>query len=130
MAAAKLDIYIEQGATFSLTVTFRAPPVPPSLTGVPINLTGYTYRGKIRKRLSDTQVIVDLTCTILDQTTNTGQVTFSLTAAQTAAIALKPQKTATRVPEPFAYDIEVVYPNSTVDRVLEGVANISPEVTK
>lgn len=126
MAAGKLDLYIEQGSTFfrKLKFTDNQP------TPVEIDLTGYTYAGKIRKTIGDGTVLANFTCTVLNQLTNPGEMTVELTAAQTAALPLKAQKTATRVTEAFAYDVEVTYPSGVVERVLEGVCNVSPEVTR
>ena len=127
MPAAKLDIYIEQGAHFyrKLKFTDNATPTPN-----PMNLTGYTYRGQIRKTIADSTIVKSFTCTVLNQSTNTGEMTMELSDEDTAAIPLKAQKTTSRVTEAMAYDLEVVYPSGDVERVLEGVANISPEVTR
>jgi len=127
MAAGKLDIYIEQGANFyrKLKFTDNASPTPN-----PIDLTGYVYTGKLRKTIDAATSIVDFTCTVLNQGTNPGEMTIQLTNVQTSAIPMKAQKVQQRVTEPFAYDIEVQYPSTYKERVLEGVANVSPEVTR
>lgn len=127
MPAAKLDLYIEQGASFRRVLKFtdNASPTPN-----PIDLTGYSYAGKIRKTIESTPEIVNFTCTVLDQNTNPGEMKIELSSSQTAAIPLKGQKVQERVTEPFAYDIEVTYPSGFVERVLEGVVNVSPEVTR
>lgn len=129
MNPGKLNLTVIQGADFTMPLKFTAPPIPPATSGLPINLTGSTFRGKIKKNISDTISIVSFTFAIADQTTNEGEVTVSLTAAQTAAIVLKPQRGQERVFENFVYDIEQIYPSGKIDRILEGVVAISPEVT-
>lgn len=127
MAAAKLNLYLEQGSSFyrKLRFTDNATPTP-----APINLTGMTFAGKIRKNISDVAEILSFTCTILNQSTNPGEMTITLTAIETAGIVLKKQTVQQRVTEPFCYDLELTYPSGTVERILEGVVNISPEVTR
>lgn len=124
MAAAKKDIYIEQGSSFWTKLVFK------DSLNVAIDLTGSTFSAKLRKYLSDATETLTFTCALLDQTTNTGEIEVTLTAVQTAAITLKAQKTAERVPEQFCWDIEQTFPSGKVKRILEGVALVSPEVTK
>jgi hypothetical protein len=57
-------------------------------------------------------------------------MTVELTALQASSIPMKAQKLQERITEPFVYDIEVEYPSGFKERVLEGVANVSPEVTR
>jgi hypothetical protein len=122
--AGKLDFYIEQGATFYRKLVFK------DGNQTELDLTGNQFAGKIRRTISDPNVIVEFTFSVLDQVTNPGEVEVMLTDAQTSAIPTKPQKTAERVPEKFAYDIERTLPGGRKERVLEGVAFVSPEVTK
>lgn len=130
MGAGKLDLYIEQGATFSQKLTLRAPPVAPATIGEPIDLTGCTFEAKLKKNVGDTAVVATFEITVLDQATNTGEILIELPHTVTSAITLKSQKGAVRKTEPFAYDLEQTFPSGKKRRLLEGVANVSPEVTK
>lgn len=127
MAAFKLELYIEQGANFRRKLKFsdNATPTPNA-----IDLTGFVFEGKLRKTIDAQASIVSFTCTVLNQITNPGEMTIELSAAQTSAIPIKAQKVQNRVTEPFAYDLEVTYPSGYKERVLEGVVNVSPEVTR
>lgn len=127
MPAANLDILIEQGANFKRTLKFtdNASPTPNQ-----IDLTGYVYEAKLRKTIDAATAILNFTCTVLNQVTNPGEMTMELTAVQTSSIPVKAQKTQIRVVEPFAYDLEVTYPSGFKERILQGVANVSPEVTR
>ena len=44
MAAGLLNILVEQGSTFSRTLTVE------QTAGVPLNLTGYTFAGKMKRQ--------------------------------------------------------------------------------
>jgi hypothetical protein len=121
MAAAELDLTMEQGATFTRTLTI-------SSDGVPLDLTGRTYRGKIAKFIGGT-TLASFTFTLLDQVTNTGQVTMTLSAAETAALPTKKGTTSTRTTTSLIYDVEQVLADTTVQRILQGTITLSHEVT-
>jgi hypothetical protein len=123
MSAGTYTMAIEQGSTFSVQLTIN------DSSGAPINLTGHVFRGQIRKTISDSTIQASFTFTILDQVTDTGKVVVSLTAAQTTAISFPSQKTVERTDVEMSYDIESEI-SGTVYRWLEGIASISPEVTR
>jgi hypothetical protein len=112
MAAGLLNILIEQGATFSRTLTVESAP------GTPINLTGYTFAGKMRKNLTDTTAAVAFTLSV--SSASSGQVLWTLSATQTDALA----------PQVHRYDIEMTAPGGTVTRILEGEAWVSGSATR
>lgn len=104
------NIYIDQGTTFSLSIGVN------DQNGDPKDLSDYTAAAQMRRSYY-TNSSIDFTAEVslpLD-----GEVTISLTAAQTTAIK------AGR----YVYDIEIESEEETV-RVLEGIVVINPEVTK
>lgn len=122
MAASKLNLRIEQGATYigpgrggNATLKNGTPPVP-------TDLTGCTARMHVRRKLEDTNILVSLT------TENggialggvDGTITLGLTAAQTSAITW-----ATGV-----YDLEIIFATGLVRRLLAGNVTVSKEVTR
>jgi hypothetical protein len=117
MPAGKLDLYIEQGTTFSKTITIK------DGSSVTIDITAWAFSGQIRRTFNSLDIVQALTFTISNQTTNRGEVVVSLTDTQTRAINVS-QKTA-----PYVYDIEVTLAG-VVSRILEGTATISAEVTR
>jgi len=121
MAAGRYDFTIEQGATLTRQVTWQ------DSVGSPIDLTGYTISGKIKRKTSDVQALVSFTITVTNAAL--GQFTFSLTASQTATLPVKHGLDGQKEILECVYDIEAVT-GSTVYRILEGVCSISPEVTK
>jgi len=113
MAAGQLNILIEQGATFNRILTVYS-------TGTtPLNLTGKTLRGQLRKNLSDSTPAGTFTFTLANQSTSPGVATWILSATDTA---LLPAQT-------LRYDVELV-DGTTVTRILEGEAFVSGEVTR
>jgi hypothetical protein len=113
MAAGKLNILIEAGATFNKTITVNA------TAGSPLNLTGKTLRGSVRYKVQDATAAASFTFTLANQITNPGQATWILTATDTALLS------QTRA----VYDVELV-DGATVTRVLEGEVFISLNVTR
>jgi len=115
MAATTYDILIEQGATYSQSITYKD-------NGVAVNLTGYTARMQVRATLEAASALIELT------TANSrialggaaGTITLTISATDTAAL------TSGR----GVYDLELVSGAGIVTRLLQGVATISRNVTR
>lgn len=122
MAAGIYNITIEQGATFTITVTLTDGATP----AVPIDLTGYTGRGQIRLNATDTTALADFTVTVLTPEED-GKVEITLSATDTEAIATTGLN-YTEVLE-AQYDVELVNGDEVI-RLLNGACYISPEITK
>lgn len=117
MAAAKLKLTIEQGATFRKTLTWK--------TGTPavaVDLTGCTARMHIRTEIASPTPLVSLTTEnggiILGGAA--GTIVLLITATATAAIAW----------EAGVYDLEIILANGDVRRLLYGPVAVSLEVTR
>lgn len=127
MAAGTLNITIEQGADFIRVLTIKDGSVPPQ----PIDLTGFIFQGAIRAETCDVSATAAFSFTILNQTTNKGQVEWKMPAAITATIptncvsATDQNFSAT----PYLYDVEMITPIQT-DRIMRGKVQVIPEVTK
>lgn len=117
MSAFKLSLKIDQGSTFNQLVTWK--------TGTPavaVDLTGCTARMQVRSKLESPVVLLSLT------TENggialggiAGTVTLNISAVATAAITWSSA----------VYDLEIVFANATVRRLLAGGVTVSPEVTR
>ena len=77
MPAAYTNIYIEQGATFSTSITLD------DVYGEAYNLIGYTANSQIRKSYYSANATATFSTAI---NSNTGSITLNLTAAVTANI--------------------------------------------
>lgn len=124
MAAGVHDILIEQGATFSMTLTLK------DENKDAIDLSGLAFRGKIKKAFTDTVPQAEFNFNILNQSNaaTKGKVEVSLLATETAVIPVV-VKGASRSLTIMVYDIESESPTGEVIRWLQGDASISPEVT-
>lgn len=110
--ATKLNMTIDQGATFEKTLRFYTDATTPK------DLTGFTFRAQLREDYDDATPAGEFTMTVVDAAQ--GVVNMLLTAAVTAALT----------PGKLRYDVEMVRPNATVRRLFEGVITVTPEVTK
>lgn len=115
MAAGIYDITVEQGATFTLSATWK------DSTGALVNLTGYSARMQIRETYESEEVILSFTSTggsiALGGALGTIVVTGS--ATDTAKIPMTPA----------VYDLELES-GGVVTRLLQGKATITQEVTR
>lgn len=113
--AGKLNIVIEQGATFNPVFTYRDD------QAALINLTGYTARMQIKlKRTSPS--------TIEDMTTVNGKITLG-GAAGTITLLLTDTETAAYTFTSAVYDLELIDASAVVTRLLQGSVVLSTEVT-
>lgn len=118
---AELDITVFQGANFYLPFTLT------DEDNEPVSLTGATIRGKVKNDVDDTAVIMTFTGTVVSGADGEGEVTA--TAAVTAAVVLPASAAKKRPLTKYLYDIEVLFSDGYVQRILEGRCYFSPEVT-
>lgn len=115
MSAGTYHIKIEQGATFSLTLTYK------DSNDAAIDLTNYTARMQLRRRINDTT-------TLLEATTENGRIALG-GAAGTVVITVLATDTANLDPVDGVYDLEIIS-GTAVTRLLGGTFDVSPEVTR
>lgn len=110
------DITIRQGATFTLDVTLE------DELGQVVDLTGASARMQGRERTG-------ASATLFSLTSGGGDITVD-EAAGALAVVIDASTTAGFDFETGVYDLEVVYSDSTVDRIAQGVVTLSREVTR
>ncbi len=111
MTAGKYDITVEQGSDFSLTLTVKE-------GGSVKDLTGFTARGSMRKTFDDATA---------------HDFTFTSDYDATGILVMKMAHTATDDLDAgfYVYDVELVHSgNNTVQRLIEGKAEVTREVTR
>lgn len=112
MAAAYQELYLEQGTTFTTNITLD------DVDGVPFDLTDIQAKSQIRKSYYSANTTAEFTISINGPAE--GLILLSLDAATTSNIA------AGR----YVYDVAIKDTANTVTRVLEGVINVLPQVTR
>ena len=105
------NIFIDQGATFTTTVTVS------DANGDAVSLVGYSVAAQIRKsHLSSTSTA--FTASISNA--SAGEITISLTDSQTTSLE------AGR----YVYDVLITASGGTKTRVVEGQVTVNPSVTR
>ena len=105
------NIFIDQGATFTTTVTVT------DSNGDAVNLSGYSVAAQIRKTFLSSSATA-FTASISNA--SSGEITISLTDTQTTALE------AGR----FVYDVVITASGGTKTRVVEGQVTVNPSVTR
>ena len=112
MSAAYSNLYLEQGTTFSTTITLD------DVYGSVYDLSNYTASSQIRKSYYSANATASFN-TFINVTQ--GNISLSLDANTTANIA----------PGRYLYDAIITDTvNNVVTRVLEGIIEVSPSVTR
>jgi hypothetical protein len=106
------NLAVDQGTTFLATIQVN------DTTGSARDLSGYNGRSQLRRSYFSTSN-VEFTVSITSPAD--GEVKISLTSAQTANLRYGR----------YVYDVELVETASgNVERILEGIVTVYPEVTK
>ena len=112
MAAGTYDIVIDQGSDFAIEIAV-------SQDGVATTLGSHTARAQLRPSPTSGTKTADFVCAITNA--SQGKIKMSLANATTAAIASGK----------YYYDLELVNTSTSVfNRLLQGVARVTPEVTR
>jgi len=117
MAAAQLDLPdIEKGATYRQAIIWQ------NSNKAAINLTGASARMQVRESVDSPNILLELTSNngglIIEPAL--GKINFFISDSNTTALQ----------GEGGVYDLEVVMPDNTVTRLIEGSVVFVPEVTR
>lgn len=113
---AKNDLVIYCGATFIKTWTWKA-------DDVPVDLTGCTLRSQVRQQTNSCTVLIDMT-------TENGMIVLKDAENGTFQMRIEANDTAQLKFLEGVYDLEIVFPDETVVRLLYGKVTLSREVTR
>jgi len=106
------NLFIDQDADFTTTVTVN------DSNGSALDLTGYTALAMIRKTYQSSTATTFTSAFVSPRTT--GQITISLTDVQTAALE----------DGRYVYDLVITDASGIKTRVVEGIATVSPSVSR
>lgn len=110
--APKANIVIDQGSTFETVITLT------SETNLELNIENHTFRGQIRKHFTSSNAY-NFTITKITPYT-AGIISIGLDANTTSSMEMGR----------YMYDVEMVSPGGNVTRIVEGIATVTPEVTR
>jgi len=110
MPAAYQDLYIEQGTTYSTSITLD------DVYNNIFDLSGYTAKAQLKHSYYTSNVTATFSTTI---NSGSGTITLQLDAPTTANIS----------PGRYVYDTIIIDPSQNVTRILEGIAEVAPGVT-
>ena len=117
MPAGNHNFTIEQGATWSQTIQYQ------NSTGGNISLANHSIRMQARLAFSANS-------TVLNLTTDNGNITITSAANGAFALQQTAAQTSNLTAGTYVYDLELVKPDTTVDRLLYGNLIVTPEVTR
>lgn len=124
MPAAKLTsaLLIEQGATFRKAFGWKS-----GTPATPVDLTGCTARMHIRTEIDAATPLMELTTENgrIEISPLAGKVTLIISAADTALPELLPL-----VEQAGVFDLEIIHPDLSVTRLVQGKVKLSKEVTR
>ena len=111
MPAGYQELFLEKGASFSTSITLD------DIYGVPYDLTNMEVKSQIRKSYYSSNTTAEFTVSIPQAID--GVIILILDSATTSNIA----------PGRYVYDV-LLKDSGTITRVLEGVVNVNPQVTR
>jgi hypothetical protein len=118
MQPANIELTIYKGSTFIKAIQWKT-----GSPAVPVNLTDCTLRMQIRKTANDAVILDTLTSEngkLEISNATEGKIKIKIAAAVSSAYTF----------ERGVYDLEVVFIDGTVFRIIEGAVTTVPEVTR
>jgi len=122
VVANQYNIVVEQGATFSLTITYK------DSDGELIDLTNTDARMEIRQEYTSESALVTLT-SAAGGSGNTSGIALGGVAGTIVVVISDALTGALTAPATNVYDLELVTADGAVTRLIEGKATVSPGVT-
>lgn len=105
------NLAVDQGSDFTTTIQVNDD------TGTDRDLAGYFVRGQLKRSYGSVSN-VQFSCNVSG--IDTGEITIALSSASTANLKYGR----------YVYDIELYTTTGNVERILEGIVTVYPEVTK
>jgi len=127
MLAGNYNITCQQGSTFTRTLEIEQPDLEEDPTGntfVPFSLAGYTARMQVRRTIDSPSFLLELT------TANGGLTINPIAGDVNKILIFAPANVTASVSTSGVYDLEIISSGNIVSRILQGIFNLSPEVTR
>lgn len=129
MTAGTHNITIEQGTDWQQVLTWR-------INSVAVNLAGYTARLQIRHVASSPTILALLTTTVSSSSSSSGSPTPAIGtitlggAAGTITMDLPAGQASLLPVGSHVYDLELISQAGKVTRLIEGICEVTAEVTR
>jgi hypothetical protein len=108
-----VELYIDQGTTFNSVINLTD-----DTTNTPMNIAGYSVSSQIRRSHYSANASGNLICAITNA--QSGEITLFMSKANTAGLR----------PGRYVFDVEITDQANVTSRVLEGIVNVTPRVTR
>lgn len=118
MQPAHIDLDVYKGSTFVKIIQWKTGTPP-----VAVNLTGCTARMQIRRAVNDITALDTLT-------TENGKLQIHEPLEGKFKIIIPAATSTAYIFTSSVYDLEIVFTDGTVTRVIEGCLTAAPEVTR
>jgi hypothetical protein len=118
MQPAHIDLDVYKGSTFVKIIQWKTGTTP-----VAVNLTGCTARMQIRKAVNDTAIMDTLT-------TQNGKIEIHEPLDGKFKIVIAAEVSTLYTFTSAVYDLEIIFLDNSVVRVIEGCVRSAPEVTR
>lgn len=118
MQPANIELTIYKGSTFIKAIQWKT-----GSPAIPVNLEDCTLRMQMRKTVNDSVVLDTLTTEnnkLRIVSAAEGKIEINISAATSSAYTF----------DRGVYDLEVVFPDTSVYRIIEGAVTTVPEVTR
>jgi len=122
VVANQYNIVVEQGSTFTLSITYK------DSEGDPIDLTNFTARMDIRQTYTTEAALVELDSSDGGTGNTSGIALGGLDGTITVVISSSATSGLT-APSTNVYDLELRDTVGAITRILEGKATVSPNAT-
>lgn len=111
--AAYVELYMDQGADFYNSIT-----IIDDVTNATVNISGYSVSSQMRRSYYSANATANITCTVVNAAA--GNVSMYLPSSNTSVIR----------PGRYLFDVEATDVGGRVTRILEGIINVTPGVTR
>jgi len=111
MAAGYQNLYIDQGSSYSITITLD------DVFGDIYDLTGYTAESQMRRSYYSANTSAQFAVTL---NSGTGALTLSLDSANSSTL----------IYNQYVYDTILIDSSNNATRILEGIVYVSPSVSR
>ena len=121
MIAGVYNIFCQQGATFTRIIDLQYPDPADPTTFLTYDLEGFTARMQVRRTVTSTAIIVELT---------TENERIEIVALEGRLILLMDATVTSGITSSGVYDLEIRSFEGVVSRVVQGSFTLSEEVTR